>query len=68
MADDGLAFVETKNIDGETNLKSKVAARRNYGKSLPEKLVGWLLKTHNPSEKIYTFSGALTDGREDISL
>ena len=45
VADDGLAFVETKNIDGETNLKSKVAARYNNGKPLPEKLVGWLLQT-----------------------
>lgn len=56
-ASDGsnLAFVETKNLDGETNLKSKIAARYDDGSNLPTKLEnnGWHVQAEPPSEKIY---------------
>ena len=35
-----LAFVETKNLDGETNLKSKITARYEDGSNLERDLNG----------------------------
>ena len=62
-ASDGsnLAFVETKNLDGETNLKSKIAVRFENGNNLPSKLAGqgWRLQCEPPSDKIYQFNGVL---------
>jgi len=38
-----LAFVETKNLDGETNLKSKICPTLPNGARLPQSLNGWIL-------------------------
>ena len=58
-----LAFVETKNLDGETNLKSKI-----NGTNLPLNLDGWHVQCEPPSEKIYQFNGVLSLGTQDIAL
>lgn len=52
-SDGNLAFVETKNLDGETNLKSKITARFEDGKNGPKKFNGWSIQAEPPSEKIY---------------
>jgi phospholipid-transporting ATPase len=67
-SDGNLAFVETKNLDGETNLKSKITARFENGENLPTKLIGWQMQAEPPSEKIYQFNGVLSCGNQDIAL
>lgn len=64
-----LAFVETKNLDGETNLKSKICPTLTDGHRLPQTLNGWILQCEPPSDKIYQFNGVLSNGRGvDIAL
>ena len=71
-ASDGssLAFVETKNLDGETNLKSKIAVRYENGDKLPTRLAGfgWSIQCEPPSDKIYQFNGVLYRGNDEIAL
>ena len=38
---DNVCFIKTTNLDGETNLKSKITARYENGSQLPTKLNGW---------------------------
>lgn len=54
-----LAFVETKNLDGETNLKSKICPTLPCGSRLPQQLNGWMVQCEQPSDKIYQFNGVL---------
>ena len=64
-----LAFVETKNLDGETNLKSKICPTLPNGARLPQTLNGWVVQCEPPSDKIYQFNGVLSNGRGvDIAL
>jgi magnesium-transporting ATPase (P-type) len=58
-----LAFVETKNLDGETNLKSKICPTMPSGARLPQSLHGWSVQCEPPSDKIYQFNGVLSNGR-----
>lgn len=48
-----LAFVETKNLDGETNLKSKICPTMPNGGRLPQSMNGWSVMCDPPSDKIY---------------
>jgi len=38
-----VAYVETKNIDGESNLKSKVCPKLVDGSRLPGDMIGWTI-------------------------
>jgi len=49
----GLCFVETMNIDGETNLKIKEATQTEW------RGPGMTASVEAPSELIYAFSGTL---------
>ncbi len=64
----GVCYVETKNLDGETNLKSKQAKDKlnEYYKSEDDlsKLAGRIECKH-PNEYIYEFEGNITLGSED---
>lgn len=61
--DDGLAFIETKQLDGESNLKVKVA-RRDVSKRFASKAKALLAKgvveCECPNDRLYKFEGTLT--------
>ena len=52
---DRLSWVETKDIDGETNLKQKYALSDSFDKYLSASV-----ECDLPSDKIYSFKGVLT--------
>ncbi len=58
-----IAYVETKNIDGESNLKSKVCPQLVDGSRLPKDMIGWTIQSEPPSDRIYQFNGVLTNNR-----
>lgn len=58
----GLCFVETSNIDGETNLKIKEATRTPWHRAKMS------LTVEPPSEQIYSFSGRLLAGEQHCIL
>ena len=58
-----MCYVETKNLDGETNLKHKMLHKDLYtcGKTDEEILAihGFEVVCEKPSDKIYTFEGVI---------
>jgi magnesium-transporting ATPase (P-type) len=64
----GMCYVETKNLDGETNLKHKVAVKylqkklKNKKANLGEVLEGTVL-CEVPNDQIYKFEGSITLNR-----
>jgi phospholipid-translocating ATPase len=61
----GICYVETKNLDGETNLKHKQADKRliRMGKTEEEVCMnfnGSLIECEKPNEFLYKFEGNLT--------
>jgi magnesium-transporting ATPase (P-type) len=59
----GICYIETKNLDGETNLKHKVANKdvmpHCQGEQALQKLKAQV-KCEGPSDKIYQFDGQIT--------
>ncbi|KAJ2806205.1 phospholipid transporting ATPase, partial [Coemansia guatemalensis] len=60
-ADDATCFVETKNLDGETNLKSKHAPPAVVHADSPRRLaeLRCVIEAEAPSTLLYSFKGAL---------
>lgn len=59
----GICYIETKNLDGETNLKHKVANKDVMQVCSSEQQLGGLratVKCEGPSDKIYQFDGIIT--------
>lgn len=79
-SEDGLAYVETKQLDGESNLKVKVAARALASAFSSEEAamaVRGKVQCEAPNDRLYKFHGAVTidsvaegvaEGREDAAL
>lgn len=68
---EGLAFVETANIDGETNLKIRQAPRalQEYNDVASLMSLSGILTCEVPSEKIYSFEGKFVpSGQSAIAL
>jgi magnesium-transporting ATPase (P-type) len=57
-SNDSVCFVETKNIDGETNLKLKAAVALTTESDF-ESLRGARIECDNPNDRIYSFQGTL---------
>jgi len=58
---DGLCHVETKNLDGETNLKPKRAVSRTDGMECSDVArTAGSIECEQPNNRMYTFSGALS--------
>ncbi len=69
----GICYIETKNLDGETNLKHKVANKDIMPYCLNDKALADLkgsIKCEGPTDKIYQFDGVFepSEGGEKISL
>lgn len=58
---DGLAYIETSNLDGETNLKIKQASPNTAQFTSPESLRGFkgYLRSEQPNTSLYTYEGTL---------
>ena len=58
-----VGYVETSNIDGETNLKVKVVPKDvlSWGASLEQKLTGGKVEAEQPNASVHTFSGVIED-------
>ena len=59
--DDGLAFVETKNLDGETNLKIRRALKATASVESEEDLehAHFVIDSEPPHANLYTYNGVL---------
>ena len=60
----GIAYVETKNLDGETNLKHKQADKRILDQAKTEdeifdNFTGIQIDCEGPNEYLYKFEGSL---------
>lgn len=67
---DGLVYIETANLDGETNLKIRQALKETAGILSPEdvaKLEG-VVKCELPNNSLYTFEGTLRVGSKELPL
>lgn len=58
---DGMAFVETKNLDGETNLKPKKCLKATSGMSSEEDIEHskFLIDSEPPNANLYSYNGVL---------
>lgn len=63
----GVCYIETKNLDGETNLKYKQANQFVYKKAsdvdeIIKEFSGALIECETPNEYIYNFEGRMRFG------
>lgn len=58
---DGLCYIETSNLDGETNLKIKQGNPNTTGFTSPESLAAFRgrLRSEQPNTSLYTYEGTL---------
>ena len=71
---EGLCYIETANLDGETNLKIKQALPETVNMLNPHELMrmSGVVKTEQPNNSLYTFEGTITldlgGGERELSL
>ena len=66
----GMAYLETSNIDGESNLKIRMSSARTCHLIDLESISDFkgTLKCENPNERIYNFEGSINTGTDSFSL
>uniref|UniRef100_A0A2P2LHY8 Phospholipid-transporting ATPase n=1 Tax=Rhizophora mucronata TaxID=61149 RepID=A0A2P2LHY8_RHIMU len=67
---DGVCYVETANLDGETNLKIRKALERTWDYLTPEKASEFKgeVQCEQPNNSLYTFTGNLIIQKQTIPL
>ncbi|KAK4777885.1 hypothetical protein SAY87_018072 [Trapa incisa] len=67
---DGVCYVETSNLDGETNLKIRKALERTWDYSTAEKAVEFKgeVQCEQPNNSLYTFTGNLNFLNQTLPL
>ncbi|CAO2829122.1 unnamed protein product [Amaranthus hypochondriacus] len=67
---DGVCYVETSNLDGETNLKIRKALEKTWDYSSPEKASEFKGEVHceQPNNSLYTFTGNLIIQMQTLPL
>ncbi|CAL9126684.1 unnamed protein product [Musa textilis] len=67
---DGVCYIETANLDGETNLKIRKALERTWDYSLPEKAAEFKgeIQCEQPNNSLYTFTGNLVIESQTLPL
>ncbi|CAL9127607.1 phospholipid-transporting ATPase 3 isoform X1 [Musa acuminata AAA Group] len=67
---DGICYIETANLDGETNLKIRKALERTWDYSLPEKAAEFKgeIQCEQPNNSLYTFTGNLVIESQTLPL
>uniref|UniRef100_A0A1D1Z7N5 Phospholipid-transporting ATPase n=2 Tax=Anthurium amnicola TaxID=1678845 RepID=A0A1D1Z7N5_9ARAE len=67
---DGVCYIETANLDGETNLKIRKAPERTWDYLLPEKAAEFKgeIQCEQPNNSLYTFTGNLVIQKQTLPL
>ncbi|TVU31027.1 hypothetical protein EJB05_22691 [Eragrostis curvula] len=67
---DGVCYIETANLDGETNLKIRKALEKTWDYVLPEKVSEFKgeVQCEQPNNSLYTFTGNLIVDKQTIPL
>eukprot|EP00252_Welwitschia_mirabilis_P016484 TRINITY_DN3634_c0_g1_i2.p1 TRINITY_DN3634_c0_g1~~TRINITY_DN3634_c0_g1_i2.p1 ORF type:complete len:369 (+),score=47.07 TRINITY_DN3634_c0_g1_i2:263-1369(+) len=67
---DGVCYIETANLDGETNLKIRKALERTWDFLHPEKASEFKgeVQCEQPNNSLYTFTGNLIIGKQTLPL
>ncbi|KAL0736950.1 hypothetical protein Bca4012_013160 [Brassica carinata] len=67
---DGICYVETANLDGETNLKIRKALERTWDYLVPEKASEFKgeIQCEQPNNSLYTFTGNLVVQKQTLPL
>ncbi|XP_047319881.1 phospholipid-transporting ATPase 3-like [Impatiens glandulifera] len=67
---DGVCYIETANLDGETNLKIRKALEKTWDFVSPEKASEFKgeLQCEQPNNSLYTFTGNLIDQKQTVPL
>ncbi|XP_061338280.1 phospholipid-transporting ATPase 3-like [Gastrolobium bilobum] len=67
---DGVCYIETANLDGETNLKIRKALEKTWDYLTPEKASEFKgeVECEQPNNSLYTFTGNLITQKQTLSL
>ncbi|KAJ6769383.1 putative PHOSPHOLIPID-TRANSPORTING ATPASE [Salix koriyanagi] len=67
---DGVCYIETANLDGETNLKIRKALERTWDYLTPEKAAEFKgeVQCEQPNNSLYTFTGNLIFQKQTLPL
>ncbi|KAM1082447.1 hypothetical protein ACFX2I_021004 [Malus domestica] len=67
---DGVCYIETANLDGETNLKIRKALEKTWDYSSPEKASEFKgeVQCEQPNNSLYTFTGNLIIDKQTLPL
>lgn len=67
---DGICYIETANLDGETNLKIRKALERTWDYLYPDKASEFKgeIQCEQPNNSLYTFTGNLIIGKQTLPL
>ncbi|XP_051148424.1 phospholipid-transporting ATPase 3-like isoform X2 [Andrographis paniculata] len=67
---DGVCYIETANLDGETNLKIRKALEKTWEYITPEKLYEFKgeVQCEQPNNSLYTFTGNLIINQQTLPL
>ncbi|CAH9146659.1 unnamed protein product [Cuscuta epithymum] len=67
---DGICYIETANLDGETNLKIRKALEKTWDYMTPEKLTEFQgeIQCEEPNNSLYTFTGNLIVQQQTLPL
>jgi phospholipid-transporting ATPase len=67
---DGVCYIETANLDGETNLKIRKALEKTWDYLLPEKASEFKgeVQCEQPNNSLYTFTGNLIVDKQTIPI
>jgi len=67
---DGICYIETANLDGETNLKIRKALEKTWDYHLPEKASEFKgeVQCEQPNNSLYTFTGNLIVDKQTIPI
>ena len=69
----GICYIETKNLDGETNLKLKQAVSETIelakdDKEVMERMTGSIVECEKPNEFLHKFEGSIIHGGSKIGI
>ncbi|XP_055810180.1 phospholipid-transporting ATPase 3-like isoform X2 [Solanum dulcamara] len=67
---DGVCYIETANLDGETNLKIRKALEKTWDYVTPDKVSGFTgeVQCEQPNNSLYTFAGNLIIQKQTLPL
>lgn len=64
----GVAYVQTTNLDGESNLKTRYAKQETHTKFLGEERINGLIKCEKPNRNSYGFHANMDLDGKSISI